>query len=99
MARTSLKGFKRKALLRPGVSEEHERLSPAYQLRRQLVALRREAGLTQEQLAERLDTKKSNISRLESANSTSSPRLSTIEDYAAAMGYTLEIDFVPKQKQ
>ena len=42
-----------------------------------------------------LDTQKSNISRLENANSTSSPKLSTIEQYARAVGYDVEIKFVP----
>ena len=95
MSRPELKGFKDKALSRPDVATEYERLSPAYELRRKLVALRQKAGLTQEQLAERLNTRKSNISRLESVNTTSSPRLSTIADYAESLGYALEIEFVP----
>lgn len=75
--------------------EEYERLSPAYELRRKLVSLRQSAGLTQEQAAEKLNTKKSNISRLESVNSSISPKLSTITDYAQAMGYRVQIEFVP----
>jgi transcriptional regulator with XRE-family HTH domain len=97
MARPDFKSFKKKALERPEVVEEYERLSPAYELRRNLVALRQEAGLTQEELAERLNTKKSNISRLESVNSTISPKLSTITNYAEAMGYHVKIEFVPKE--
>lgn len=97
MARPDLKKFKEKALEHPEVAEEYERLSPAYELRRKLLALRQEAGLTQEQVADLLNTKKSNISRLESVNSSISPKLSTISDYAEAMGYSIKIDFVPKQ--
>jgi len=41
---------------------------------------------TQEQMAEVLHTQKSNISRLENANSVNSPKLSTIEQYAQAIG-------------
>ncbi len=96
MARPDFKSFKKKALERPEVAEEYERLSPAYELRRKLVALRQKAGLTQEEVADRLNTKKSNISRLESVNSTISPKLSTITDYAEAMGYNVKIEFVPK---
>jgi transcriptional regulator with XRE-family HTH domain len=96
-ARPDFKKFKEKALEHPEVAEEYERLSPAYELRRKLLALRQEAGLTQEQVADLLNTKKSNISRLESVNSSISPKLSTIEDYAEAMGYSIKIDFVPKQ--
>ena len=95
MARPDFDSFKKKALGRTDVAEEYERLSPAYELRRKLVALRQSAGLTQEEAASRLKTKKSNISRLESVNSEISPKLSTISDYAEAMGYCVKIDFVP----
>ena len=99
MARPNFKSFKKKALDRPDVAEEYDRLSLAYDLRRKLVALRQSAGLTQEDIAERLKTKKSNISRLESVNSAISPKLSTIADYAEAMGYEVKIDFVSLHSQ
>jgi len=95
MERVDFSDFKKEALKDAEVHEEYEKLKPIYELRKQLIALRKEAGLTQEDLAERLHTKKSNISRLESANSKSSPRLSTIEEYAHAMGYEVKIDFIP----
>jgi DNA-binding XRE family transcriptional regulator len=96
MDRVDFSGFKKEALKDSEVREEYEKLKPIYELRKQLIALRNEAGLTQEDLAERLHTKKSNISRLESVSSKSSPRLSTIEEYAHAMGYEVKIDFVPR---
>jgi DNA-binding XRE family transcriptional regulator len=80
--RTSLKDFKKKALQNPEVRSEYERLAPAYDLRKQLIKIRKNAGFTQEELAELLHTKKSNISRLENVNSKISPKLSTIEEYA-----------------
>lgn len=95
MERVDFSDFKKVALNDVEVREEYEKLKPIYELRKQLIALRKEAGLTQEDLAEKLHTKKSNISRLESANSKSSPRLSTIEEYANAMGYVVKIDFIP----
>ena len=97
MSRPTLESFKKKALKTAEVRESYEELAPAYELRRKLVALRQGAGLTQEQVAEKLSTRKSNISRLESVNSTNSPKLSTIEDYAEAVGYEVRIDFVPKK--
>ncbi len=97
MTRTTLKSFKKEALKRKGVKKQYETLSPAYEIRKKLIALRQEAGLTQEQLAEKLHTKKSNISRLESVGSEISPKLSTLTDYADAIGYQLKIEFVPKQ--
>jgi DNA-binding XRE family transcriptional regulator len=98
MARPTLKSFKKAAMKRQGVAEEYQDLSPAYEIRKKLIALRQEAGLTQEQLAEKLNTSKGNISRLESINSNISPKLSTLTDYAAAIGYKLKIDFVPARR-
>lgn len=61
-----------------------------------MIAMRKEAGLTQEQMAELLGTKKSNILRLESLNSDVSPRLSTVEEYARVLGYRVKVDFEPR---
>jgi transcriptional regulator with XRE-family HTH domain len=97
MSRTSLSEFKKKALSKDAVNKEYNSLSPAYTLRKKLIALRQKAGLTQEQIAEVLHTKKSNISRLENANSVNSPKISTIEQYADAIGYNIEIKFIPKK--
>jgi DNA-binding XRE family transcriptional regulator len=94
MERSTLKSFKEEALKREGVRQGYEELSAEYGVRKKLIALRQEAGFTQEQIADILQTKKSNISRLESVNSSSSPKLSTLSDYAAAMGYKLTIEFV-----
>ncbi len=95
MKRPTFNSFKRKALQKPGVKREYNTLAATYRLRKQLIKIRIKAGLTQEELAEILHTKKSNISRLESVNSKISPKLSTIEEYAKAVGYEIEIDFVP----
>lgn len=50
---------------------------------------REEAGLTQEQLAKKLNTKKTAISRIE--NHAEDIKLSTLERFAKALGKTLEI--------
>jgi len=97
MSRVTLSEFKKKALSKDAVNEEYKSLSPAYALRKKLIALRQKAGLTQEQIAEVLHTKRSNISRLENANSINSPKISTIEQYAEAVGYNIEIKFTPKR--
>ena len=95
MTRPTFAEFREKALANSEVREEYEAISLAYNLRNKLIALRKEAGLTQKELAEILHTQKSNISRLENVNSSSSPKLSTIEEYAQAVGYKVEINFVP----
>ena len=54
-----------------------------------LRAAREEAGLTQEELAGRLQTKKSAISRIE--NHAEDIRLSTLEKFAEAIGKRITI--------
>lgn len=55
-----------------------------------LKVAREEAGLTQEQLAEKLKTKKTAISRIE--NHAEDIKLSTLEKFAQALGKTLRIE-------
>lgn len=54
-----------------------------------LRAAREEAGLTQDQLAEKLHTRKSAISRIE--NHAEDIRLSTLEKFAEAIGKRLTL--------
>jgi DNA-binding XRE family transcriptional regulator len=98
MARPTLDQFRKKALKRPGVKAEYDALEPVFEMKRQMIALRQAAGLTQEQMAEKLGTKKSNISRLESVSSDVSPRLSTLEDYARVLGYQVKVEFEPRAR-
>ena len=56
---------------------------------------REEAGLTQEEVARRLRTKKSAISRIE--NHADDVRLSTLRRYANAVGANLQIRFTQSQ--
>ncbi len=93
--RRSFKRFREQVLKKPGVREEYEALGPAFDMKRRMIAMRKSAGLSQEQMADLLGTQKSNISRLESLNSGVSPRLSTVEQYAKALGYRVRIDFEP----
>lgn len=55
-----------------------------------LKTAREEAGLTQEQLAEKLQTKKSAISRIE--NHAEDIKLSTLEKFAQALGKKLRVE-------
>jgi len=54
--------------------------------------LRKEAGVTQEELANRLNTKKSVISRIE--NHAEDIKLSTLNRYAETLGKSLRIQLV-----
>ncbi|MEP4987387.1 MAG: helix-turn-helix transcriptional regulator [Paracoccaceae bacterium] len=93
--RPTLKDMRAKALQNPDVKAEYDALSSAFEMKRQMIALRKGAGLTQAEMAEKLGTKRSNISRLESLNSDISPRLATIEDYARVLGYAVKLGFEP----
>jgi DNA-binding XRE family transcriptional regulator len=55
--------------------------------------LRTEAGLTQTQLAERMSTTQSAISRLEEGGGDGTPKLDTLIRLAAALGRGLRISF------
>lgn len=71
-------------------------LEPGYAEFKIGVLLRRareKAGLSQEQVAKRLATKKSAISRIE--NSAGTIRFSTLERYAQAIGWQLTLDLRP----
>ncbi len=50
---------------------------------------REESGLTQEEIAERLNTKKSAISRIE--NHAEDIKLSTLEKFASVLGRKIEV--------
>ena len=87
--------FKKKALAKPGVKKEYDELAPVFELRRKMIRMRMEKGMTQEELARRMGTKKSNISRLEAGENVSFPTLKTISKYAAALGYKVKVEFDP----
>jgi DNA-binding XRE family transcriptional regulator len=53
---------------------------------------RLKAGLTQDEMATRIKTKKSNISRIE--NHAEDIKLSTLEKFAAAVGKRVEVKIV-----
>ena len=60
----------------------------------QLVAARCRAGLSQAQIADRMRTTRSAISRLESG-AYHRPTLTTIESYALVVGYRVEVTLRP----
>ncbi|MDQ1298815.1 MAG: hypothetical protein QG558_1354 [Campylobacterota bacterium] len=90
--RPSFEAFKEKAMQREEVKAEYNALMPIFELKNQMIKARLEANLSQEEVANILHTKKSNISRLESPNSKNLPNLSTLIEYAKAVGFNLEIN-------
>jgi DNA-binding XRE family transcriptional regulator len=85
----SLQNLKQRALENAEVKYEYDQLENEFNLIDQLLTMRTKAGLTQEQVAERMRTQKSNISRLEKGNSN--PSWSTLLKYAQACGFELSL--------
>jgi|JTFN01.1.fsa_nt_gb DNA-binding XRE family transcriptional regulator len=92
MSRVKFNDFKQKALNKPEVKAEYDRLSPEYELRGQLINARMRAGLTQEEVAQRMGTTKSAVCRLESVTTQNSPSIQTLLKYAQAVGSELKIN-------
>lgn len=81
-----------------GVAEEVERLNlEEYALLDQMLAARKAAGMSQADVAAKMGTKATAISRLESALASGkhSPSIDTLRRYAEATGQKLEIRFIP----
>jgi DNA-binding XRE family transcriptional regulator len=90
--------LKAKALADPEVLSEYERLNrEEFAILDEMLAARREAGLTQAQVAEKMGTKAPSVARLESslASGKHSPSIDTLRKYAHALGKRLEVHFVP----
>ena len=85
-----------KAKLRPGFTQAWDALEEEYAALEALLGARKMAGLTQEELADRMGTTKSAISRLESSlrNEKHSPSFATLKKYANACGKKLVVQFV-----
>lgn len=68
---------------------EYEKLKPRYEAIEQIIKARREQNITQSELAERVGTQKSNISRFESGNYN--PSLDFLVKIAESLGKSLSI--------
>ena len=71
---------------------EYEKLKPRYEAIEQVIRARNEQHITQSELAKRVGTQKSNISRFESGNYN--PSLDFLTKIAESLGKTIEIKFV-----
>ena len=75
----------------PKFRRAYEESQVEYEIARAIIRARIEKGLTQKQLAEKLNTKQSVISRVESANTT--PSLSFLKRLAQALNTSLQVQF------
>ncbi|MCY3769534.1 MAG: helix-turn-helix transcriptional regulator [Gammaproteobacteria bacterium] len=71
--------------------EAYEKLGPEFDLARALIEARTRAGITQAEMASRMETTQSAVARLESGRIP--PSMRTLEKVARATGTRLRIQF------
>ena len=77
----------------PEYAAAYRALEPEFQVAHEIIRLRLEQGLSQKDLAEKVQTGQPNISRLERA--ASNPSLHFLQRVAEALGSELEVRFKP----
>jgi transcriptional regulator with XRE-family HTH domain len=97
MAMTTAKALHRKWMKNPAYKAEYEALSEEFALIGALIEARDKAGLTQAQLAARMNTTQAAIARLESGRVLPSTR--TLQKFAKATGTVLKISFQPRSTE
>lgn len=90
---TRVKDLHEKWMNEPAYRAEYEALAEEFRLADAIVEARVKAGLTQHELASRMDTTQSAIARLESGRAIPSGR--TLQRLADATGTRLRISFEP----
>jgi DNA-binding XRE family transcriptional regulator len=90
-ASRSAQFVKAKLMQDKAFAKEYDRLKPRYEIISFIISERLEQGMTQAQLAERIGTKKSNISRLESGRYN--PSLDFLIKVAEGLGKKLTLSF------
>lgn len=89
--------FANKMLENPNVKAEYDALESEFVLLTEMIKARRAAGLSQQEVAQRMGTKQTAVARLESSSGKikHSPSLATLQRYARAIGCHLDIKFIP----
>jgi DNA-binding XRE family transcriptional regulator len=81
---TDLATLKKRLLADPETRAEYDAQAPEFAVARELIAARARAGMTQEQVAEKMQTTQSTIARMESGRTL--PSLRTLSRFAEATG-------------
>lgn len=84
--------FLKESLKNPKVKGEYDRLQPEFELINALIQARAKKGLTQDKLAQKIGTKQSVISRLESGRAN--PSVAFLKKLAQALNSHLQIKFI-----
>ena len=95
MKRTTVDDLHKHWMKNPDYRREYTALEEEFSLTAALIDARSRAGLTQEQVAQRMETTQAVVARLEGGGSKPSTR--TLEKYATATGSRLRISFEPEE--
>lgn len=90
---TKISDLHKKWMKDPEYKREYDALEEEFALASAIISARARAGLTQEELAVRMETSQSAIARLESGRTIPSGR--TLKRFARATGTRLRISFEP----
>jgi len=91
----TLDSLRRKLLSDSEVKSHYDEIKVEFDIARELIAMRKELGFTQRDLAERTGIKQPQLARIESGKQ--SPRLETLKAIASRAGYSVEIRLIPNQ--
>lgn len=80
-----------KQLKNQRIKKEYEKYGKQLEIAYKILQARKQAGISQAQLAKKIDTKQSNIARMEAGEQNFTTE--TLEKIAAALNRKLEIDF------
>lgn len=95
---TAVEGSARRARTSPGYREARERLAPYEEIARIVIRRRMELDLTQEQLAERMGTTHSAISRIEGGRHRTSVQMLRRLAPALEMRFVMGFEHGPAEK-
>jgi transcriptional regulator with XRE-family HTH domain len=90
---TKIKDLHKKWMRDPKYRRAYDALEAEFTLASAMIEARSRAGLTQEELAEKMETSQSSIARMESGKAIPSGR--TLKRFAEATGTRLKISFEP----
>ena len=94
---TNMKDFLKEQLKDPEFKKEYDALDAEFSIVQAMLDARKNAGLTQKDLAVRTGIAQADISKLESGRGN--PSLRTLQRLADGMGMKLKLEFVPADRK
>ncbi len=94
---TNMKDFLKEQLKDPEFKKEYDALDAEFSIVQAMLDARKNAGLTQKDLAAKTGIAQADISKLESGRGN--PSLRTLQRLADGMGMKLKLEFVPADRK